>query len=759
MIVTKPPLICYCRDLASPQASSHNINEIGSVHSGLRADSSVFDFRFPGHSHWQARPCRNSASVEHQTTPIADHTPKMMAPKWDHTTFLSERSLKRPPSAIRALLPLEALPGMISLQAGKPAPETFPFKSISLEVTGEDGKNKKLEINGPSLIESLQYSATAGIPRLVTFLEEWQMKSHCRGTPAEEGWSLSVTSGSQDAITKAFETVISENDFVLVEAPCFPGVLSTLAVQPCTLVAVECDSEGISAKALEATLASWPEGRRKPRILYLVPTGGNPTGATATEERRKEILRICRQNQILVFEDDPYCYLTFEKRVPSYWELDAGFGGVVRFDSFSKILSSGLRIGFITGPKVIVDAVNLHTSSSNLQTSSTSQAIAQALLLDWGIHGLNKHCERVAAFYKVKRDAFELAARRQLEGLEIYLHFQVTPVAGMFLWLKLNLPTGDSQGLIGTKAIEERVLAVPGAAFFSDGRTSAHVRVSYSIAKVEDADEAFRRLAVCVRSALDKQTLPLPVSRPLPATTAFATPSLPPALGLLQLDNTFYRPIGDVGNPSTFSFPLQIVKIKGASNTAVVGNKGSGWDSELVNMFITEAQKLIDEKNCVAIVTSCGFLATMHSELVAKLNRPGVAVGTSSLMQIQLVMSLGGPGMVGVITFDAASLTEKHLLQAGADLNRTVVMGLKKGGAFWKWINHMEKFDFEQSEKEVVEVALELVKANPTVSSIVLECTNMPPFARSVQRAAKLPVYDINTLARMLFEAGSRSHA
>lgn len=161
---------------------------------------------------------------------------------------------------------------------------------------------------------------------------------------------------------------------------------------------------------------------------------------TATLERRREVLQVARAHNILILEDDPYFYLYFgkEERPPSYFALESQMGGlvgnVIRFDSFSKVLSAGIRIGCIAGPEPILRAVDMHTGTANLQVSSLTQAIAYSLFSGWGYEGLKKHVDYVSQFYRAKRDVFENAMKRHLDGLAEW----VTPEAGMFFWYERN---------------------------------------------------------------------------------------------------------------------------------------------------------------------------------------------------------------------------------------------------------------------------------------------------------------------------------
>jgi len=228
---------------------------------------------------------------------------------------------------------------------------------------------------------------------------------------------------------------------------------------------------------------------------------------TATLERRKEVLALAQEHDFIILEDDPYYYLYYGEapRYPSYFALELQepeTGRVLRFDSLSKVLSAGIRIGFASGPKRLLQAIDGHTATSNLQTSSLTQAIVHKLLDSWGYDGFKKHIGNVSAFYRAKRDVFEHAMKKHLSGLAEW----TLPEAGMFFWFKLLLsddPTveGDSQALIADKAVERGVLALPGTVFLPNGRKTPYVRASFSLLGEEEVDEALSRLAKVIADA------------------------------------------------------------------------------------------------------------------------------------------------------------------------------------------------------------------------------------------------------------------
>lgn len=423
-----------------------------------------------------------------------------LLPEDFYTPFLSHAAKNRLLSPIRSLFPLEETPGLISLLAGKPNPETFPFTSFSFTARSPINPKEEtvLTIEGNDLAQGLQYGPTAGAKQLIDWIEGLQEFSH--GRKKNEGWCISIGAGSQDLIFKAVIALVNPGDSVLLESPVYAGVIPMFHNLDCDKIEVGTDERGISASSLRYILENWPIGKPKPKILYTVPYGCNPTGMTATLERRKEVLRLAREHNFIILEDDPYYYLYFgiAPRCPSYFSLELEepeVGRVLRFDSLSKILSAGIRLGFASGPEPLLRAINQHTSTSNLQTSSLTQIIAFKLLDSWGYNGFKAHTETVSAFYREKRDVFERAMRTHLRGLAEWS----TPQAGMFFWFKLLLndeqeAEGDSHAAILTCGVERGVLALPGAAFLPNGRKSAYVRASFSLTPEQDMDEALKRL-------------------------------------------------------------------------------------------------------------------------------------------------------------------------------------------------------------------------------------------------------------------------
>jgi Asp/Glu/hydantoin racemase len=220
-------------------------------------------------------------------------------------------------------------------------------------------------------------------------------------------------------------------------------------------------------------------------------------------------------------------------------------------------------------------------------------------------------------------------------------------------------------------------------------------------------------------------------------------------LGILMLEARFPRIPGDMGNGTTWPFPVLYRVVGGASPEKVVLKGAAG----LLPDFVEAARDLV-RLGAEAITTNCGFLSLFQRELAAAV---GVPVATSSLMQVPWVQATLPPGKrVGVVTVSAASLTPKHLEAAGVPLD-TPVTGTENGREFFRVLIKAEKddMDVELARQDVVQAALDLVKRHPDVGAIVLECTNMPPYAADVQAATGLPVHDIYSLITW-FHAGLR---
>ncbi|MAH22078.1 MAG: hypothetical protein CMO12_04645 [Thaumarchaeota archaeon] len=219
------------------------------------------------------------------------------------------------------------------------------------------------------------------------------------------------------------------------------------------------------------------------------------------------------------------------------------------------------------------------------------------------------------------------------------------------------------------------------------------------------------------------------------------------ALGIITLDTRFPRIPGDVGNASTYPFPVRYVKVSGATVRRVIKERGRG----LLPAFIRAARQL-ESDGVRAITTTAGFLALYQKEMADAVTVPFFS---SSLIQVPLVHQMLGPDTkIGIITADSSSLNKTHLSAVG--IGREIplaIAGLQNGPEFSQWLlNNGEKLDVDKVESEVLRICKRLVKTEPSIGALVFECTNLPPFAAAIQEATHLPVFDIVTLAYMVHD-------
>lgn len=217
-------------------------------------------------------------------------------------------------------------------------------------------------------------------------------------------------------------------------------------------------------------------------------------------------------------------------------------------------------------------------------------------------------------------------------------------------------------------------------------------------------------------------------------------------IGILMLDTHFPRVPGDIGNATTFPFPVVYRIIKEATSVSVVLNA----DPKLIEPFIKAAKELVEE-GCKAIITSCGFMAIFQKEIAAAVDVPVIA---SSLVQVEIVSKMLKPDqIVGILTAQASSLTDKHFQGVGSTDVPKVVYGIEDTEFGKVFFNGLDYIDLDLAEREMLAVVDKMLAENPNVGAIVLECTNMPPFARAIQQKTGLPVFDVITLIRYVHDA------
>ncbi|XP_071512463.1 kynurenine/alpha-aminoadipate aminotransferase, mitochondrial-like isoform X2 [Panulirus ornatus] len=422
----------------------------------------------------------------------------------NYSRFLTTVSKNRQPSLIRDLTSLltNASPELVFMAGGLPNPQMFPFQAAS--VTMKDGR--ALTIHPKLMTDCLQYLPTPGYPPLIKQLKALTEKIHA--PPCWVDSELIVTAGSQDGLCKALEMMINQGDYLITQEPCYTGTLSILNPYQPRYLPVTADHEGMNPEALKAVLSQWqPQDVRDaeegvPKVLYINPNACNPSGVSCTEKRRHEIYRIASDYNLVILEDDPYYFVQFgdiKDFHPSFLSMDTD-GRVLRFDSFSKVLSSGLRVGFVTGPKPLIQRILLHKQVSILHAPAMSQVLVSELLHLWGEEGFFRHIRAVQDFYLKQRNAMLEAAKKHLTGLCEW----AVPTGGMFLWLKVpRVP--DTWDMIMERALEKNVILVPGKAFMCDPSLPCqYMRAAFSVITPEQMEKGLESLAelICEEIAL-----------------------------------------------------------------------------------------------------------------------------------------------------------------------------------------------------------------------------------------------------------------
>ncbi|HEX7734660.1 MAG TPA: PLP-dependent aminotransferase family protein [Ktedonobacteraceae bacterium] len=400
-----------------------------------------------------------------------------MATVWDRR--YAQRVQRIQGSAIRELLKVTEMPGTISLAGGLPAGEIFPLEQIS-EVT-----QRILAKQGR---QALQYGTTEGYTPLRELLAE---------RLTQEGVKVSrenilITSGSQQGLDLLGKLLVNPGEPMLVESPTYMGALQAFNPYEPKYIAVRSDSEGIVIDKLEEAL------RLRPRCMYVLPSFQNPSGVTFTLERRQQLIELASRYDVPIIEDDPYSQLRFEgEPLPTLLELEhrrqqrAGQAGqvyqgnVILLNTFSKVLTPGLRVAWIVGPEEVVRKLTLAKQGADLQTPTLNQMIAYELTRE-GF--LEQHVPVIRQLYRERRDAM-------LAALEEYFPDTVTwthPQGGLFLWV--TVPEGVDTGQLLNDALEYRIAFVPGAAFHANGGGANTMRLSFSNVNAERIEEGIRRL-------------------------------------------------------------------------------------------------------------------------------------------------------------------------------------------------------------------------------------------------------------------------
>ncbi|MBQ3230321.1 MAG: PLP-dependent aminotransferase family protein [Clostridia bacterium] len=384
--------------------------------------------------------------------------------------IFSDKVRDMKPSAIREIFKSLSDPSVISFAAGNPSPLSFPVDKMHA-IANEIFENEA------SI--AFQYGITEGYPRLREQVRARLSDRFNTGTADDE---VIITTGGQQGIDLCAKVLCNEGDTVICENPSFIGALNAFRSYNTNLVGIDLEPDGMNIEALENALKANPNTK----IIYVIPTFQNPAGICTSLEKRKAILALAEKYNVLILEDNPYGELRFAGNdIPTIKSLDKS-GHVLYCSSFSKILSAGMRIGFVCGPKELVQKIVVVKQVNDVHTNLFFQMVASKFI---DKYGLDDHIAFIRNLYRDKCNLMLSELDKHIGDKAVYTR----PEGGLFIWLTVKGADGDE---LAKRAIANKVAVVTGTSFNPiQGGPSDSVRLNYSTPSDEQIVEGVKRLA------------------------------------------------------------------------------------------------------------------------------------------------------------------------------------------------------------------------------------------------------------------------
>jgi len=392
-------------------------------------------------------------------------------------SIYSEASRKVKPSPIRDMLHVIRQPGMISFAGGMPDPEIFPIGQFK-ETAGIFDREGK---------DVLQYGTTEGYQPLKEFLCEWTAPRMGRKPEPDE---MLITTGSTQVIDLLCWALLDKGDCVICEEPTFVGATLTMYNHGAEFLTVPCDKDGMKVELLPEIIDKAKKQGKKIKFVYTIVNFHNPLGCDLSVERRKKLLEIAEEHNLVILEDDPYGYVRFDgEDPPPIFSMDKS-GRVVFASSFSKILAPGTRVAWCVGKRELIRKMTVFKQGVDVCTS----VVAQAMVYEYCRLGyLDAFLPKIIDHYRKKRDAMEEAFKTYLPKDQVKYQ---TPKGGFFYWIETpNIPARD----LFDKAIEKKVAFVLGEPFYPNGGGKHNFRMCFTFASPEDTKEGIKRLGEAIR--------------------------------------------------------------------------------------------------------------------------------------------------------------------------------------------------------------------------------------------------------------------
>lgn len=383
-------------------------------------------------------------------------------------------------SAIREILKFTADPEVISFAAGNPAPEAFPTEDIA---------RISADIFQKDPVLALQYSISEGYTPLRELLKKQLEQEHCFDPQKDD---LIITSGAQQANELSCKVLCNEGDTLICESPSFIGSLNAFRSYNVSLKGIEMEKGGMKTDVLEDVLKS-SSGQK---LIYVIPNFQNPTGDTMSAEKRKAVYELACKYDAVILEDNPYGKLRFAgEEVESIKSLDTQ-GRVLYSGTFSKILAPGLRVGYIAGPREIIQKIIVCKQVSDVHTNIWAQLLCYRFMTECD---MEKH-------YAGLREIYRKKCSLMLGNMDKYFSAKVTytkPEGGLFIWA--TLPDGSDMMDFCTKAVRDyKIAVVPGTAFMiNESEKTNSFRLNFSTPTDEQIVRGVKILGDMTKEILD----------------------------------------------------------------------------------------------------------------------------------------------------------------------------------------------------------------------------------------------------------------
>jgi 2-aminoadipate transaminase len=440
-------------------------------------------------------------------------------------------------SAMREMMALTERPDVISLAGGLPDTSTFApelYAKLMSQVAAEQ------------TARALQYGPTEGMAVTAECIVE-VMAAEGTLVDADE---LLVTTGGQQVLDLVCKTLIDPGDVIVAEAPTYPGAVPTFSAYQAEVEQIEMDADGMPIDGLESTLDRLQAEGRRPKFIYTIPNFQNPGGVTMSLARRRRLVEVAHERELLILEDNPYGLLRYEgDPLPTLYSLDAEVGGtraaadlVIYLGTFSKILSPGLRLGWAVAPRPVLEKLNLGKQGADLCSSPVTQLFVAEYFSQRDSGGVPRwlgYLEQLKALYRRRRDVM-LAALEQHFGEQASW---TKPQGGLFVWATLDERI-DTTDLLAQARESEGVAFVPGRAAYMDGRRgSSSMRLNFAGVPDEDIREGIRRIGKVVREQVGlygtltgSSPAAKPAAEPAPESGGEQAPALADVVALPRRD-------------------------------------------------------------------------------------------------------------------------------------------------------------------------------------------------------------------------------